>query len=189
MSSKRDLLLEAGRRLFWKYGIRRVTTDEICREAGVSRMTFYRCFDNKTHLVKTIYSNLVEDTLARFFDIIRSGEASSERMKKLLMLKMESTENLSREFLVDLYDSPGSELHQFVEKTNRRIWGEMIEGFRYAQENGMFRKSFNPEFLMIISQKLATIMTDKELLQLYDNPQDLIMEFLNLITYGIAPEK
>ncbi len=185
---KRDLLLDAGRKLFWKYGIKRVSTDDICKEAGVSRMTFYRCFNNKTDLVKTIYDNLVEKALVRFYGIIESEESSSEKMKNLLMLKMENTENISREFLVDLYDSKGSDLQLFVEETNRRIWGEIIKGFRYAQEKGMFRKSFKPEFLMIMSQKLAAMITDEELLQLYDNPQDLIMEFINLITYGITPE-
>ncbi len=188
-SSKNDLLLEAGRVLFWKYGFRRVTTDEICREAGVSRMTFYRCFNNKNHLAKTIYRNIVNQALEEFYDIIHSGASSSEIMKKILMLKMEATENISREFLMDLYNNPGSELQLFAEDTNRKAWEKMIEGFRYAQEHGTFRKSIKPEFLMFISQKIGSLIADEELLKLYDNPRDLIMEFVNLITYGIALER
>ncbi len=188
-SPKKTLLLEAGRKLFWKYGFRRVTTDEICKEAGISRMTFYRCFDNKIHLVKTIYSNLVDQTMRKFYDIIRSRESTSDKLKKMLMLKMEATDNISREFLMDLYNSPGSDLQVFVEETNRKVWDEIIGGFRYAQEKGMFRKDFRPEFLMILSRKLGTLVTDEELLKMYDNPQDLIMEFISLITYGIAPER
>ena len=188
-SPKKALLLDAGRRLFWKYGFKRVTTDEICKEAGVSRMTFYRFFENKTHLVKTIYKNLVNKTLMKFNNIIHSDEPSPEKLKKILMLKMEATDNISREFLMDIYNNPESDLNVFVEETNRRIWNEMIGGFRYAQDKGMFRKDFKPEFLMALSQKLGTLLTDEELLKMYDNPQDLIMEFITLITYGIAPER
>jgi AcrR family transcriptional regulator len=189
VSSKDDLLLEAGRVLFWKYGFRRVTTEEICKEAGVSRMTFYRCFNNKNHLAKTIYKNIVYQALEEFNNIIHSGASSSEVMKKILMLKMEATENISREFLIDLYNSPGSELQVFAEETNRKVWEKMIEGFRIAQENGTFRKSFKPEFLMYVSQKIGSLIADEELLKLYDNPRDIIMEFVNLITYGIVPER
>ena len=188
-SPKKTLLLEAGRKLFWKYGFRRVTTEEISREAGISRMTFYKYFENKTHLAKAIYSNLVNQSLERFNNIIHSGASSSEIMKIILMLKMEATDNISREFLMDLYNSPGSDLQAFVEETNRKVWEEMIEGFRYAQEIGTIRNNFKPEFLIYISQKLGSLVTDEELLKLYDSPQDLIIEFVNLITYGIVAER
>ena len=65
-------------------------------------------------------------------------------------------------------------------------WKEVIDGFRYAQEMGWFRKDFKPEFLFYLSQKLIPMATDEELLKLYDKPQDLIMEFANFFTYGIS---
>jgi AcrR family transcriptional regulator len=40
-------ILAAGRDLFWKHGFKRVTIEEVCREAGASKMTFYKFFENK----------------------------------------------------------------------------------------------------------------------------------------------
>lgn len=54
-NKKYKALLEAGKKLFCKHGFRRVTIDEICREAGASKMTFYKWFDNKTEFAKTIF--------------------------------------------------------------------------------------------------------------------------------------
>ena len=51
-SSKSLDILNTARQLFWKHGIRRVSVEEVCREAGVSKMTFYRSFPNKIELAK-----------------------------------------------------------------------------------------------------------------------------------------
>ncbi|MDH5400751.1 MAG: TetR/AcrR family transcriptional regulator, partial [Cyclobacteriaceae bacterium] len=51
---KYQAIFETAKELFWKYGIRRVTIEEICKEAGVSKMTFYKFFPNKVALANTI---------------------------------------------------------------------------------------------------------------------------------------
>lgn len=179
--------METGRKLFWKYGFKRVTIDEICREADVSRMTFYRCFDNKIDLAKSIYKDVIDRAVDEFNRIIREDIKPAEKLKKILLLKMEGTTDISQEFLFDFYSSTDAELKQFVKDQTKKAWEEMISGFRYAQVKGWFRKDFKPEFLLHMSQKLVPIVTDKELLKLYETPQDLIMEFANFFTYGIAP--
>jgi len=41
-NQKYNQIIDTSKKLFWKYGIKRVTIEEICREAGVSKMTFYK---------------------------------------------------------------------------------------------------------------------------------------------------
>ncbi|MBN1927463.1 MAG: helix-turn-helix transcriptional regulator, partial [Prolixibacteraceae bacterium] len=53
-TDRANQILQSAKKLFWKYGIRKVSIDEICREAGVSRMTFYRLFKNKIELAKVV---------------------------------------------------------------------------------------------------------------------------------------
>ena len=38
-----------------------MTVEEVCREAAVSKMTFYKYFQNKVELVRTIRDNWVEE--------------------------------------------------------------------------------------------------------------------------------
>jgi AcrR family transcriptional regulator len=186
-SPKRKRLLETGKQLFWKFGFRRVSIDEICKEADVSKMTFYRCFENKTDLAKTIYTDLVNDGIAKFNEIIYADISPSEKLQRILLMKMEYTVDISCEFLMDFYNSPDTELQIFVEKTTRNSWDQILKGFRYAQEMGWFRKDFKPEFLLYISQKMSSMTTDENLLKFYDSPNQLIMEFANFFTYGISP--
>ncbi|UCD39298.1 MAG: helix-turn-helix transcriptional regulator, partial [Fidelibacterota bacterium] len=55
--------------LFSRFGARRVTVEEICREANVSKMTFYKYFPNKVELVRTIRDNWEEEGFMRFDEI------------------------------------------------------------------------------------------------------------------------
>ena len=188
-SPKYRALMEAGRKLFWKYGFRRVTVDEICKEAEVSKMTFYRCFKNKTEIARTIFNEVIKKGIEKFNEIINADTEPSEKLKQILIMKMEGTNEISRDFLMDFYNSSDPGLKTFVEEVNRSSWEKIIAGFRYAQEMGWFRKDFKPEFLYYISQKLIPMCTDEELLKMYNTPQELIMEFLNFFTYGITPCK
>lgn len=183
---KQRAIMETGRRLFWKYGFRRVNVDEICREAGVSKMTFYRFFENKKDLAKTIYENEVRIGVERFDMLMKSEMSPSDKLKAIITMKLEGTNDMSREFLMDFYTSNDTGLKAFVEDLTEKSWNEIITAFRYAQDKGWFRKDFKPEFVLYLTQHLIPMLTDENLLKLYDTPQELILEFANFFTYGIS---
>ena len=178
--------METGRRLFWKYGFRRVNVDEICREAGVSKMTFYRFFENKIDLARKIYEREILIGVERFNKLMNSEIPPSDKLKAIITLKLEGTNDMSREFLMDFYKSNDTGLKAFVEDLTEKSWNEIIKSFRDAQEKGWFRKDFKPEFILYLTQHLIPMLTDENLLKLYDTPQELILEFANFFTYGIS---
>ena len=65
-SPKREQLLTTASDLFWKYGMKRVPIEEICKEANVSKMTFYKYFKNKNDLAKTIIDKMHEDAIQKY---------------------------------------------------------------------------------------------------------------------------
>lgn len=184
---KREQLIETGRRLFWKFGFRRVSVDEICREANVSKMTFYRYFENKTELAKKIFRAEVGKGLEKFNTAMAADIPAPDKLKAIITLKTESIHGISREFLTDFYKSDDTGLKTFVEEVTAESWKEVIEGFRMAQNKGWFRKDFKPEFLIIVTDHLIPLVTDERLLKLYDSPGDMLIEVVNFFTYGIAP--
>ncbi|HPI68977.1 MAG TPA: TetR/AcrR family transcriptional regulator [Bacteroidales bacterium] len=189
-NKKREALLVSGKKLFWKHGFKRVTIDEICRDSGVSKMTFYRWFNNKTEFAKTIYENEIRHGIERFNEIMQKEDIpAAERFKAIITLKLEGTNDISREFLNDFYNSDKTELRLFVEELTSHSWQEIIKSFRIAQEKGWFRKDFKPEFILFITQYLIPMFNDKNLQNLYNTPQDMIMEFANFFTYGISPHE
>ncbi len=188
-NKKFSAILETSRVLFWKYGYRRVTIDEICREAKVSKMTFYRFFQNKLELARAVFDRVADEGLQKFREILKEESSPSEKMKKIIQLKLEGTNNISNEFLNDFYNNPELGLTNYIEERTKALWSETIELFRRGQVDGWVRKDMKVEFMFLFMQKAASVLTDKETLKLYNSPQDLIMELANMFVYGISPAK
>lgn len=185
-SKKYNDIIASAHELFWKHGFRRVSIEEICLKAKVSKMTFYRFFQNKKELAKTVFDEKFDEGKQRFKSIMTDDTAASEKLRNLLLMKLEGTNDISREFLQDFYGNPELGLSTYVDEKNKLLWIEIVEDFRIAQEKGIFRKDFKPEFFIFISRKVSEMITDENLLKLYGTPQELVLEMVKLLTYGIA---
>ena len=188
-NKKYNDIVRTAKDLFWKHGFKRVSVEEICQKANVSKMTYYKHFPNKIELAKTIFNGVVSEGEKQFRLIMKEDSSAAEKMKKFIQLKINSTNNISHEFLQDFYTGAESELKAYVEERTRVAWDVLIKDYKEAQKTGIFRKDFNPEFLFKAQNKLAEMLDDKSVTSMFDNQQDLIMEFANLLVYGIAPHK
>ncbi len=186
-SRKYKDIISVARDLFWKHGFKRVSVEEICRTAKVSKMTYYKYFPNKTELAKTIFNKVVEDGEKQFREIIKEDSPAAEKIEKMILIKMESTNNISPEFLQDFYTGSEPELQAFVEERTKKTWDLLINDFKQAQEAGIFRKDFKPEFMFKIQNMLIGIFEDESITGMFESRQELIMEFVNLMIYGISP--
>jgi AcrR family transcriptional regulator len=184
----KDILVTA-KKLFWKHGFKRVSVEEICLNANVSKMTFYKYFPNKTELAKTIYDNVIIEGQKQFRQILTDDTPTSEKIRKFIQMKAEGTNDISMEFLQDFYVDPESELKAYVEEKTRQTWDVLIIDFKEAQKNGVFRSDFKPEFLIKVQFKLMEMLEDESMISMYDTQQELILEFANLMMFGIVPHE
>lgn len=187
-NKKYESIIKTGHDLFWKHGFKRVTVEEICREANASKMTFYKFFPNKLELAKAVFDKVMDEGLETFKNILHDDSTAPEKMKSLIRMKLEGVHDVSKEFLSDFYgDNAGTGLRAHIEKKYREVWNEMLNDFKVAQRKGTFRKDLNMEFYIYVSQKLVGLVNDPYLMDLFPTAEDLIMELTNLLIYGIAP--
>ncbi len=186
--SKKEVdIIGAGKDLFWRYGFKRVSIEDICKKASVSKMTFYRLFSNKTDLAKRILNDVVEDSMVRFREVMNAQCTADERMRRIVALKMEGTKEISREFIEDVYTDTGSELQLYMMQRIQESWETFVKLFKDAQQRGIFRADFKPELLLALSRQMTAILEDKSIMALYDNPQQIIIELTTIVAFGIAP--
>jgi AcrR family transcriptional regulator len=187
-TSRRESLITAGKEMFLKHGFRRVSIDDLCAKAGISKMTFYRYFPNKTELAKTVYRTILDDGYLKFRSVMDEDSSPEEKIHKMLMYKLEGTDQISQEFLVDFYTSREAGLKDFVDSATKELWQGMISDFRAAQQKGIFRLDFDPGFFFIVMQKITGSLDDPEITKMFDSPQAMIMELVSLLIYGIVPK-
>jgi AcrR family transcriptional regulator len=188
-NKKYRAIIDAAKKLFWKYGFRKVSIEEICREARTSKMTFYRFFPNKLEAARAVFDSVADEGLIRFRQIMAEECPPSDKMKKVLELKLEGTHDLSSEFLNDFYDNPELGLSSHIQEKTKSLWMETIEIFRNGQKEGWVRKDMKVEFMFLFMQRSVSCLNDKEIAALYESPQQLIMELANVFVYGISPAK
>ncbi len=186
---KRQQIVATAKTLFYKFGIRRVTIEEICREANVSKMTFYKHFSNKVELVKFLLEHMTNESMAAYRKIMDQPIPFPEKVKQSVQLKMEGTENLSQEFFLDLHRDADPEILQFFNEIARKNIHEIINDYVEAQKKGEIRRDIKPEFIHYFLNHMFTMAEDENLARLYDSPQDLIMELINFFFYGVLPRE
>jgi AcrR family transcriptional regulator len=179
-------ILSTAEDLFQKFGFKRITIEEICTKANVSKMTFYKYFPNKNELIKHLLNswlNQVEKTINEFDGM---DVPFTEKIKILLRLKEESTGKFSKEFLAE-YMNPDPELQNFIKEFYERATAFFIEFIQKSQLKGDVRKEIKPEFLVAVLNKMLELVKDETLVNLYPRVTDFSLEINNFIYCGILP--
>jgi AcrR family transcriptional regulator len=182
-------ILQTAKELFWKYGFRKISIEEICKKSCVSKMTFYKFFQNKLEIAKTVVKTEAENGEVRMKSILHNSSSISEKLQQMIQIKIDGTNGASEEFIQDFYLGGVPELKAYVEEVTRNLWDSIMVDIKEAQAKGIFRKDLNPEFLIHFSFRMVDLMKDEVFTRLYPSPQALILEFTNLVTYGISPRK
>jgi AcrR family transcriptional regulator len=175
MSRKRDQLIQTGEALFVKHGMRRVTVEEICRQAGVSKPTFYKYFENKAALARRIVELWIEEVLHRIDGMEDAEVPFPEKMKQLLTIKQAISARPGPEFLEDL-------IHLDIDLSHalRRVMHFLVE----YQQQGDIRADIRPEVLMTAFDLLNSMQYDRRIRDLYEDAETLAGDVFKLFHYG-----
>ena len=83
----RALIISAARKLFWRQGISNSNVHQICEEAHISRMTFYREFDNKQQLVNEVILDIYNELIETQKAILEKPTPFIERINEIVFLE------------------------------------------------------------------------------------------------------
>lgn len=185
LSPKMVHLVETAKELFFRYGIRRVSIEEICQEAGVSKMTFYRYFPNKAAIAKHVLESIYNEGRERINSILAMDLPFEERLKKVLVTKMEYADKYSREFIKDLMMGTEPELKKYIEEETKHSLNELRKIFLDAQKKGEIRSDIKVDFIIYMMNVMREVFKDENLQKLYPDFGSLMKDAFNFFYYGV----
>lgn len=185
---KYQALVATAQELFWKHGVKRVSVQEICKEAKTSKMTFYKFFENKIDLAKTIVDGIYEEGLQEYQAIMQEDIPYVEKVKKTILLKATRSQGISQEFILDIYKNPDLGLMEYLAEKSEALLELALDDFEQAQQEGYIRAGVKRVFMKYQLLKLREMILDESLLQHYQNPEELIMELTNFFFHGLLQE-
>ncbi|MCH8068940.1 MAG: TetR/AcrR family transcriptional regulator [Candidatus Marinimicrobia bacterium] len=186
-SPKFNQLMKTAEDLFMRYGIRRVSIEEICKTANISKMTFYKFFRNKNDLAFQLIVNIFDEGQVEFDDIISRDLPFSEKIELFIQFKLNYGKRFSKEFYQDIIGYT-QEIHDFVLERSQQGIQQMKDLFREAQQKGELKKDLNLEFLSFMLDHLLELREDPRLLSIFPNMYELTRDWLNLFFYGVMAQ-
>lgn len=182
-----ERIVSAGEELFKKHGARRITIEEICRTARVSKMTFYKYFPNKTGLAKTVLQRLADAQTATYRNIMAQGIPFEEKVRQTIRMKLEAGGRMGNEWPREILENPDSEIGRFLQHMIAEITGQIRRDYEEAQKNGDIRPDVRMDFIFFFLGHIQTMLQDKRLLGMYDSIEALTAELVNFFFWGILP--
>jgi len=152
---KKEQIVEAARKLFTKYGYKKVSMDEIAKEAGVTKKTVYAYFKDKDELFQYFIFEEVEKMKYLIKEIEEKNLPFLDMVHQTIyeILKHKKEEN----FLVTITNEADAlknpKVMSAVGILDTQIKEYIKSKIIYAMDSG-YMKEFNPDILTYIIYKL-----------------------------------
>jgi len=157
-------ILEAAADLFLAEGTHSVSISQICQKADVSRPTFYRCFPDKSALLKHLYDiSVFEPVESIMLATLQSGMTSEASIKEALSNLFETifAQGKYAELVFRESNDPHSPAFEVVNQAFDNIVAAMLEMLP-KQANPVFIKSIMVANQWIVHDAIRKGLSEKD---------------------------
>ena len=162
---KKNLIYRTAVRLFGKYGYDGLAVDQLCREAGISKGSFFQYFPSKSHLLE--FTILVfDDYLTRWMDELRKNEHAVLVRERLLYLynaliaKPFKNEEMFYLFVTNAMNHSGVELEGI--NLERHFNSYITEIINRGEETGEIRGDLEVEITSHLTSLIISALVERQ---------------------------
>lgn len=184
MSKTKDKIYQAAKELIWKNGINNTNVADICKEAGVSKMTFYRKYENKYELLKQIINDNYERFNVQYLNIFQKDIPFNEKIMELIYAHSELLHGISENYLDDLLNQDNEELRKFFESTAKDHNDLVMQHIVREQKKGNIREDVSIDFLNFFRNHIFSLIFNRELQKIYPDTDELILQLTKMFYFG-----
>lgn len=142
-----EQILKGASDLFFQYGIKNVTMDDIAKHLGMSKRTIYENFPTKDDIVNTLLRNHLEQSIAQCNE--RCGESKNAIEEIVLMMQhiREMFSRMDSRILFDLKKFHTKAWQEFRDYKQGFLMKSISNNIKRGMEEGLYRKGLNVDVL------------------------------------------
>jgi len=182
----KERILRATLELFQVHGIKKTTTNDIARKAGVSPATVYNHFGSKEDLVRAAVKYFLTSAAADFRKIFKGDLSFLEKMEQILLCKSEMLGQYQGELMQTII-SEDPEIQHIVDSVYLvEIRQSIIDFYEEGKRQGYVNPELSAETIMRYSEIVRKGMAAES--SLSEDPahnSKLLQELTPLFLYGI----
>ena len=186
---KKDIFFkQVATELFYQQGWKLTSIAEICRVAGVSRVTFYKYFPTKQDLVKSIFEEQKNNMRQEFDRLLATKADLATVIQQILTMQQESMATLySAAVLHDLNHDKDETLQDFFRQMVQEKYHYMHYFFSTLQKRKSIRNDFPVILIDVLIQKMDEMIHSSVLQKHYaGKEQQLFKDVLQLFLHGLT---
>lgn len=185
-TEKREKILNAARVLFSRtHDVKRVSLEDIAKEADVSPTTIYNNFGDRETLVYEVIKEIAGENLKRNRRIIQSNLPFSQKLISIISGKMDITEKVNGE-LIEKIISQDRRIAPFIDELYQQeimpLWTEIVaEG----KKQGYIDNTLDDQALFVYLDIVrAGVKAQTDIFKNYSENMNIIEQITRLMFYG-----
>ncbi|MFC1911564.1 TetR/AcrR family transcriptional regulator [Chloroflexota bacterium] len=182
----RERILRATLELFQVHGIKKTTTNDIARKAGVSPATVYNHFGSKEDLVRATVKYFLTSTAADFSKIFKEDLSFLEKMEQILLYKSDMLGQYQGEFMQTIISEDPEIRHIVDSEYLTEIRQIVINFYEEGKKQGYVNPELSTEAIMRYMLIVRSGMSAESVLS--EDPEynrKMMQELAPLFLYGI----
>ena len=178
-------LFDATRKIIWKNGINNTSVDQICEEAGLSKMTFYRAYENKFDIIKEILDENYEKVGKIYDEIFNKNIPFIEKIMEIIYYNTESVKEISPDLIRDIVKQDNPQMKEYLNGKNQYYRDLILKYVAIEQKKGNFRDDVKIEFISFFLEHINELSLNQRLQQIYESTDELVNQLTKMFYFGI----
>ncbi|WP_420146632.1 TetR/AcrR family transcriptional regulator [Spirosoma sp.] len=143
----KERILAEAERLFWKYGIRSVTMEDIAKQLGISKKTIYQHFNDKEQILSQVIEGKMGRDQSEMMCMAVEADNPVEEIMHVLSMIQKHADQVSPNLLIDLKRHYPQAFAQFRRYKEGEIMRSILENIQKGISQGLYRADLNPAIL------------------------------------------
>jgi TetR/AcrR family transcriptional regulator, cholesterol catabolism regulator len=192
MAETKTAIVQRTEILFFKYGIKSVTMDDIARELGISKKTLYQFFEDKKDLLTHVLKDAQDRDVANMaHSFTHSHDAIDENLKMAKHIVAELTKLMSAQSVMyDLKKYYHDLWKHFEANMNDNVYTCTLQNLERGKKEGLYRTDVDSDMIakLYVSKMMCFVDEDMFPAKNYDKVK-LFTQYLVYHIRGVATTK
>lgn len=143
----KERILTAAEQLFWKYGVKSVTMEDIAKQLGISKKTIYQHFTDKEDILYQVIQEKINADMTEMNCMFTGTGNPIEELMMVLEMMRKNQHEVSPNLLIDIKRHYPQAFALFRQHMDQHIMKSILENIQKGVSQGLYRNDINPAIL------------------------------------------
>lgn len=154
-------ILDVAQRLFVIKGYAHTTINDILKEVGIARGTFYYYFESKEAVLDAVIDRIAKQAVLKATEVVKNDSLTPDQKLLFLFLSVRVVDEIDESLMAELHNPENALMHQkSLSSMITHILPLLLEIVEEGIEQGIFHCQYPKEYMQIFMVSAVTLLDD-----------------------------